>query len=270
MIPSAFDYQVATDVADAERLVLDGGEDAKLLAGGMSLIPLMKLRLAQPTVLVDIGGLDSLRYIRAEGDRVRIGALTRHADLVQSDVVRDRLPLLAAVAAEVGDRQVRARGTIGGVLAHADSAGDFCTVALMLDAVVVTSRRRIPARDFFLDFMTTPLDIGELVVEVDFPAVVGPHSYVKFRRRKSDWAIVGVAAQQAPDGWRIGLTSVGSTVVKATSAERVLNAGGTAADAAQAAADQVHPTGDAVTPSEYKKALVRVLTVRALAEAVRM
>ncbi|HEY9472308.1 MAG TPA: FAD binding domain-containing protein, partial [Mycobacteriales bacterium] len=218
MIPSAFEYHLATDVEHARELLRDGGDEAKVIAGGMSLIPLMKLRLAQPTILVDVGRLDQWRHITVERGRVRIGALCRHADLARNPVVREHLPLLAAVAAEVGDAQVRARGTIGGVLAHADSAGDYCTVARMLDAQIVTTDRRMPAAEFLVDFMTTPLRPDELVVEVDFPVAPGPHAYLKFRRRRSDWAMVGVGVQSTPEGWRVGLTSVGNTVLRAVAA----------------------------------------------------
>lgn len=265
MIPSAFKYYMATDVADAEARLRDGGDDAKLLAGGMSLIPLMKTRLAEPGLLVDIAGLDELRYVRVDGDRLRIGALTRHADLATSSVVRENLPLLAKVAAEVGDAQVRARGTIGGVVSHADSAGDYCTLAVMLDAEIVTTRRRIAAVDFFLDFMTTPLEPDELVTEVAFPVEKGPCEYIKFRRRRTDWAIVGIGVQRTSQGvLRIGLTNVASQAIRGTAAEAAVQEGANAASAAGALADAVHPTGDAAVPAEYKKALVQVLTERAL------
>ncbi|HEY9391226.1 MAG TPA: xanthine dehydrogenase family protein subunit M [Mycobacteriales bacterium] len=267
MIPGPFEYHLATDVEHARRLLREGGEEAKVLAGGMSLIPLMKLRLAQPAVLVDLGRLDHLRDITVADGRIRIGALCRHVDLANSPVVREHLPLLAAVAAEVGDAQVRARGTIGGVLAHADPAGDYCTVARMLDAQIVTTDRRIPVAEFLVDFMTTPLQPDELVVQVDFPVAPGPHAYLKFRRRRSDWAMVGVGVQRTPAGWRIGLTSVGNTVLRADTAEQVLAAGGSLADAAAAAADQARPTDDFVTPAAYKRSLVRTLTTRALSQA---
>lgn len=265
MIPSAFDYHVATDVADAEACLRDGGDDAKLLAGGMSLIPLMKTRLVEPGLLVDIGKLDELRYVRVQDERLHIGALTRHADLATDAVVRENLPLLAKVAAEVGDAQVRARGTIGGVISHADSAGDYCTVAVMLDAEIVTTHRRIAAVDFFLDFMTTPLEPDELVTEVIFPVEKGPSEYLKFRRRRTDWAIVGLGVQRKSDGaLRVGLTNVASRAIRGTAAEVAVGEGGGAARAAAALADEVRPTGDAAVPAEYKKALVRVLAERAL------
>lgn len=264
MIPSAFDYHVAADVDQAEALIREHGEEAKIIAGGMSLIPLMKMRLVQPSVLVDIGRLDQLRNIRVEAGRLRIGALTRHADIARSPVVQDNLPLLAETAADVGDAQVRARGTIGGVVSHADSAGDYCTVAAMLDAEIVTTRRRFSAVDFFVDFMTTPLDSDEIVTEVNFPVQRGPHTYIKFRRRRSDWAMVGVGVQGTPNGWRIGLTNVASKVMRARVAEAALADGATATEAAAAISEDVNPSEDFATPAVYKKALVRVLTERAL------
>jgi aerobic carbon-monoxide dehydrogenase medium subunit len=267
MIPSTFDYHRATDLDAAAALVREGGEDAKVIAGGMSLIPLMKLRLAEPALLVDLGGLDELRYVRVEDGRLRIGALTRHVDIARSPVVAQALPLLAQVAAEVGDAQVRARGTIGGVLAHADSAGDYCTVAMMLDAEIVTTRGRYSATDFLLDFMTTPLDPDEIITEVSFPVLDGPHDYVKFRRRRADWAIVGVGVQASPEGWRIGLTNVASTALRARAGEAALAAGASAAEAAAAVAESVHPSDDPAIPAAYRQDLVRTLTERALHSA---
>lgn len=264
MIPTPFAYHRALSVTDAEAALREGGEDAKVLAGGMSLIPIMKTRLAGPRLLVDIGDLSELRYVRPDEDVVRIGALTRHADLVSDPVVREKLPLLAAVAAEVGDAQVRARGTIGGVMAHADSAGDYCAVALMLDAQIVTTRRRISAIEFFVDFMTTPLEADELITEIVIPAQTGARDYVKFRRRRSDWAIIGVGVQATPQGYRIGLTNVASTAVRALAGEKALADGASPAEAAIATADSVTPRADAGGSVDYKKALVKVLTERAL------
>lgn len=262
MIPAAFDYHVATDLENAAA-VLREFEDAKVLAGGMSLIPLMKTRLAQPPVLVDIGRIDGLNYVRLEGDRLHIGALTRHADLPRSPLIRDHLPLLATMAAEVGDAQVRARGTIGGVLSHADSAGDYCTLAIMLEAEIVTTRRRIPAADFFLDFMTTPLEPDEIVTEVVFPVESGAHSYTKFRRRSSDWAIVGLGVQSTDQGWRIGLTNVSTTVVRSFAAEDALAGGADAAETARVLAEDLRFSGDSAAAA-YKKSLTRTLAERAL------
>src|SRR2546430_5030379 len=160
----------------------------------------MRLRLAQPAALVDINGIKELDHIKEDGSKLRIGALTRHVTLQNSQVVKDKLPLLAEVAEQVGDNQVRNMGTIGGVVAHADAAGDYPTIALMLDADIVTNRRTIPAKDFFKDLFTTPLQANEIVTEVVFPVANGPHKYIKFRRRLFDWAIVGAAAQKMNGG----------------------------------------------------------------------
>src|SRR5437588_1871307 len=190
MIPAAFEYAKAGSVQEAGELLEKYGEDAKVLAGGHSLIPLMRLRLAQPSALVDITALKELDYVVVEDGKVRVGALTRHVTLHSSDVVRQNLPLLAEVASEVGDNQVRNMGTIGGVVAHADAAGDYPTIALILDADIVTNRRTIPAKDFFKDLFTTPLEANEIVTEIVFPVANGPHKYIKFRRRLFAWCIV--------------------------------------------------------------------------------
>jgi carbon-monoxide dehydrogenase medium subunit len=184
-----------------------------------------------------------------------------------SDVVKDKLPLLAEVAGEVGDNQVRNMGTIGGVVAHADAAGDYPTIALMLDADIVTNKRTIPAKDFFKDVFTTPLAPNEIVTEVVFPLADGPHKYIKFRRRLFDWAIVGAAAQKMNGGWRIGLTNVGPTPVRAKAVEEALHSGAKPEDAAQHASDGLTPSGDLRASPEYKKHLARVLTKRAIEQA---
>ena len=175
MIPAAFEYARASSVEEATKLLDKYGEDAKVLAGGHSLIPLMRLRLSQPTALVDINNIKELDHIKADGQKLRIGALTRHVTIQNSDVVKDKLPLLAEVASEVGDNQVRNMGTMGGVIAHADAAGDYPTIALMLDAEIVTNKRTIAAKDFFKDLFTTSLGAGEIVTEVVFPVADGPH-----------------------------------------------------------------------------------------------
>lgn len=267
MIPAAFEYARAGSVQEAAELLQKFGEDAKVLAGGHSLIPLMRLRLAQPSALVDITGIKQLDYVHVEAGRLRIGALTRHVTIQNSEEVRQNLPLLADIASEVGDNQVRNMGTIGGVFAHADSAGDYPTLALMLDAEVVTNRRRIPAREFFQDLFTTPLDADELVCEVSFPVAAGAHRYIKFRRRLFDWAIVGAAAQQVDGGWRVGLTNCGPTPVRCAAVEQALSEGASLADAAARAADGLNPSGDLRASPEYKKHLATVLVRRALEQA---
>ncbi len=269
MIPPQFEYYRAQSVDDAVSALRAGGEDAKALAGGMSLIPVLKMRMSSPPLLVDIGALQSLNYVRVDSDQVCVGALTRHRDLMSSAVLRDALPLLADTAYDVGDAQVRARGTIGGVLAHADSAGDYCMVSLLLDAHIVTTDRVIAAQDFFEGFMETCLGSDELITEIRFPVSRGPHTYIKFRRRRSDWAVIGVGVQRSLDdarACRIGLTNAGFTVSRAPEAEEVYSAGGTADDVAAAAAAHASPLADLAGDVEYKKALIAELTRRAITE----
>jgi carbon-monoxide dehydrogenase medium subunit len=265
MIPAAFNYQRASSVDEASRL-LGQAADAKVLAGGHSLIPLMRLRLAEPSLLVDINGLNGeLGYIRRDNGTVHIGALTRHYQIEQSSEIQRSLPLLAEVAAEVGDMQVRSMGTIGGVLAHADPAGDFCTIALMLDATIATNKRSIPARDFFQGLFTTPLAADELVTEVSFPVANGPHKYIKFRRRMSDWAIIGVGAQRMEDGqWRVGITNAAMTPVRASGVEQALSSGASPSEAAKQSSQGLDPASDLRGSAEYKTHLAEVLTQRAI------
>ncbi len=267
MIPAAFEYARAGSVQEATELLGRYGEDAKVLAGGHSLIPLMRLRLAQPSALVDINNVRELSYVVPENGKLRVGALMRHVELQNSDVVKQNLPILAEVAGEVGDNQVRNLGTIGGVIAHADSAGDYPTLCVMLDAEIVTNKRRFGAEQFFQDLFTTPLDPDELVCEVVFPIANGPHKYLKFRRRLFDWAIVAAAAQQTEQGWRIGLTNVGPTPVRALAVEQALGQGVTLAEAAEHASDGLNPSADIRATPEYKKHLARVLTRRAVEQA---
>jgi aerobic carbon-monoxide dehydrogenase medium subunit len=265
MIPAAFDYQRASSVDEAARLLSQPG-DVKVLAGGHSLIPLMRLRLAQPSMLVDINGLaGDLGYIRRTNGTLRIGALTRHYQIRESPDVQRSLPLLAEIAGEVGDEQVRTMGTLGGVLAHADPAGDYGTLALMLDATITTNRRSIAAHDFFKGLFTTALANDELIVEVSFPVAAGPHRYEKFRRRLSDWAIVAVGAQRMEDGqWRVGITNAASTPVRAQAVEQALASGASVADAAKQAVQGIDPTADLRGSVEYKTHLAQVLTQRAI------
>jgi aerobic carbon-monoxide dehydrogenase medium subunit len=268
VIPAAFEYHRASSVDEATQL-LGRSEDAKVLAGGHSLIPLMRLRLAKPAVLVDINPLErELSYIRRDNGTLRIGALTRHYQIEDSDEVKRSLPLLAEVAAEVGDLQVRTMGTLGGVLAHADPAGDYGTVALMLDAEIKTNRRTIPARDFFQGLFTTPLADDELITEVAFPAVSGPHSYLKFRRRMFDWAIVAVGAQRIDGEVRVGVTNAAATPVRARAVEDALKQGASAAEAAKQVGQAIDPSADLRGSVEYKRHLAEVLTQRAVEKAV--
>ena len=267
MIPAAFEYARATSVQQASDLLRQFGEEAKVLAGGHSLVPLMRLRFAKPTALVDINPVRELSYIVVEDGRLRIGAMTRHVELQTSDAVRQNLPILADVAGEVGDNQVRNMGTIGGVIAHADSAGDYPTIALMLDADIVTNKRRIAAKDFVQALFTTPLEPDELVCEVVFPVANGPHKYIKFRRRLFDWAIVAAGAQQVNGGWRVGLTNCGPTPVRCAAVEQALAGGASVEEAAQHASDGLSPSGDLRASPEYKLHLARVLSRRAIEQA---
>ncbi|HZV49028.1 MAG TPA: xanthine dehydrogenase family protein subunit M [Candidatus Dormibacteraeota bacterium] len=268
MIPAAFEYARATTVQEASELLRRYGEEAKVLAGGHSLIPLMRLRLAQPSALVDINPVRELDYVVLEDGRLRVGALTRHVEIQRNPTIRENLPLLAEVADEVGDNQVRNLGTIGGVIAHADSAGDYPTIAVMLDAEIVTNKRRFAARDFFQGLFTTPLEPDEVVCEVVFPVARGPHRYVKFRRRLFDWAIVAAGAQRLDDGsWRIGLTNCGPTAVRCLAVEQALAQGVSPEEAAEHASDGLEPSGDLRASPEYKKHLARVLTKRAILQA---
>lgn len=266
MIPAAFRYERASSVDEASRLLSQAGPDAKVLAGGHSLIPLMRLRLAQPSTLVDINPLESqLSYVRRDNGSVHIGALTRHYQIEASDEIRRSLPILAEIASEVGDLQVRSMGTIGGVIAHADPAGDYGTLALMLDATIVTNKRSLAARDFFKGLFTTPLAADELVTEVVFPAAAGPHKYIKFRRRMFDWAIVGAGAQRMEDGsWRVGITNAATTPVRATGVEQALASGASVAEAARSATQGLDPVSDLRGSAEYKLNLATVLAQRAI------
>ncbi|MEA2669840.1 MAG: aerobic carbon-monoxide dehydrogenase medium subunit [Chloroflexota bacterium] len=267
MIPAAFEYAVAASVDEAASHLRRYGEDAKVLAGGQSLIPLMRLRLAQPSALVDIGRIAGLDGIRRENGTLVVGALVRHVDIPTSDVVRSSLPLLAQVATDVGDNQVRNLGTVGGVIAHGDAAGDYNALALMLDAEIVTSRRTHRAADFYRDLFTTALEPDELVTEVRFPVATGAHAYVKFRRRLFDWAIAGVAVQQTDSGWRVGYVNLASTPRRGTGVEEALAQGASATDAAAACGAAIDPIGDVRATAGYKRALAAVITRRALETA---
>ncbi|MGH8974795.1 MAG: FAD binding domain-containing protein [Acidimicrobiia bacterium] len=271
MIPAAFDYVRATSADEAVSLLSSHGDDAKLLAGGHSLIPLMKLRLASPSVLVDVGRLTDLSYVRDSGDQVAIGALTRHRDIETSELLQSQVPILAHVAGLVGDPQVRHRGTIGGSLAHGDPASDLPAVVLALGATLVargpSGEREIPAAGFFTGFLETALAPDELLTEIRVPKVAGAGwSYQKFNRRALDWAIVGVAAvRNGTTG--VALVNMGSTPLRAGAVEQALSQGASAADAAQAAAEGTEPPTDLNASPEYRRHLAQVLVRRALEEA---
>jgi carbon-monoxide dehydrogenase medium subunit len=269
VIPAPFTYQRAGSVDEALGLAADGGEDAKFLAGGHSLLPLMKLRLAVPEILIDIGRLGELRYVRDDDGHVTVGALSTHNDLATSGLLARELPLLAHAAGMVGDPQVRHCGTIGGSLAHADSAADLPAVILALDGVLVaqgpSGRREIPAGEFFVSLFESALEPGELLTEIRIPKPQAPArwAFQKFTKRAIDWAIVGVAVQ---DG-SVALVNMGQTPVRASAVEQALAAGAAPRDAAAHAADQTSPPEDLNADRGYREHLARVLVARALEES---
>jgi aerobic carbon-monoxide dehydrogenase medium subunit len=271
VIPLAFDYVRASSADEALAALAEHGDEAKLLAGGHSLLPLMKLRLATPAVLVDIGRLDDLSYIRDEGDHVAIGGLTRHRALETSDLLAAQAPLLPRVAGQVGDPQVRHRGTIGGSIAHGDPASDLPAALLALRATIVArgpgGDREIPVDDFFQGFLETALEPTELLAEVRVPKVPDAGwSFQKLNRRAQDWAIVGVACvRNGSTG--IGLINMGATPVRASAAEQAADGGATPEDAAAVADEGTEPTADLNASEEYRRHLARVLVRRALEEA---
>jgi carbon-monoxide dehydrogenase medium subunit len=272
VIPAAFDYFRAESAEEAISLIGQHGDESKFLAGGHSLLPLMKLRLAQPTVLIDIGRLTDLSYIRDAGDHIAIGAMTRHMDLENSPVLAEHVPLLAHAASHVGDPQVRHRGTIGGSICHSDSASDLPATTLALGATYVAQGpggiREIPAGDFYKGFLTTDLSADELLTEIRVPKMNGAGwSFQKFNRRAQDWAIVGVAAWRGDAGSGIGLVNMASVPVLATAVSAALASGASIEDAAAQAAADCDPTADLSASIEYREHLARVLTRRALDEA---
>ena len=270
MIPAKFEYKRAGSVAEALSMLAEDPDETKLLAGGHSLLPLMKLRLAAPAVLVDVGRLSELSYVREEGDQVAIGALTRHRDLEVSEVARLHAPLLAHVAGQVGDPQVRHRGTIGGSIAHGDPASDLPAAVLALGGTLVAQgpagSREIRAEDFFQGFLETALAPEEMLTEIRVPKEGGGWSFQKFNRRAQDWAIVGVAA--AVDGSaRVALVNMGPTPLRARATEDALAGGAAPADAAALAAEGLEPPDDLHASADYRRHLAAVLVRRALEEA---
>jgi carbon-monoxide dehydrogenase medium subunit len=271
VIPAAFDYVRAGSADEAVALLTQHGDDAKLLAGGHSLLPLMKLRLATPSVLIDVGRVADLSYVREDGDQIAVGALTRHRDVESSDLLQKSCGILAHVAGVVGDPQVRHRGTIGGSVAHGDPASDLPAVVLALGGTLVAQgpggTREIAATDFFRGFLETALAPDELLTEIRVPKLSGGWSYQKFNRRAQDWAIVGVAAAQVNGGTGVALVNMGATPVRAAAVEAALAGGATAVDAAAAADEGTDPPADLNASVEYRRHLVKVLVGRALSEA---
>jgi carbon-monoxide dehydrogenase medium subunit len=268
MIPAPFSFVRAGSVDEALGALTEYGEDAKLLAGGHSLLPLMKLRLATPSVLIDVNDIKDLAEIRVDDDSIVVGGLTRHCELESSRVIREHVPLLSAAAAAVGDPQVRHRGTLAGSLAHGDPASDLPAAALALGATIVVGgvdeTRTIAATDFFLGFLETALAPTEMILEVRIPKCTGAGwGFEKFTKRAQDWAIVGVAAV---GGERPGvaLVNMAATPVRATSVEVALRDGATPEGAAQFADAETDPSADLNASAEFRRHLARVLVRRAL------
>ncbi|MBE8477936.1 FAD binding domain-containing protein [Streptomyces justiciae] len=283
MIPPAFEYARPADVDEAVRALADAGEEAKVLAGGQSLLPLLRLRLAFPELVVDVGRIAELRGVREDGDSLVIGAMTTHHDVIRDPLVRRHAGLLAAATATVADPAVRHRGTLGGSLAHADPAGDLPAVVLAMDGELVAQgpagRRTIPARQFFVDYLQSALEPDELLVEVRLPKTDGwGFHYEKFHRVAQAWAIVGVAALVRRDNGRVaearvGLTNMGTTPLRATATEEALAGAGDAdavARAAESAAVATQPSRDTSASPEYRAHLARVLAKRAVLAAAGM
>jgi carbon-monoxide dehydrogenase medium subunit len=282
MIPAKFDYTKPGSLDEAVRALADGGEDAKVIAGGQSLLPLLRLRLSFPDLLVDVGGLGELRGVRDEGETLWIGALTTIDEAQRDPVLAQHCGLLTQTAALIADPAVRHRGTIGGALAHADPAGDLPAVATALDATIIArgpaGERSIGAGEFFLDYLTTALAPGEILTGIRVPKL-GPgwgYRYEKFNLTAQAWAIVGVAAlARRADGHvaeaRIGLTNMGLVPVRARAAEQAVAGAEASTQALRAAAERAdegtQPPSDLHGGSDYRRHLARVLTARALAVA---
>jgi aerobic carbon-monoxide dehydrogenase medium subunit len=283
MFPAAFEYHRPSTVQEAVALLEQSGGDAKVLAGGHSLLPLLKLRLAEPRALIDIGRLPGMTGIQSQGGDLVIGSLTTHAVIASSDAVKQAAPLLAEAANVIGDQQVRNRGTIGGSLAHADPAGDFPAVILALEAQIKAvgpgGERTIPASDFFVDMLTSALGESEILTEVRIPALPGGagSAYLKMDHPASHYALCGVAAiVQVASGSvqdvRVAVTGVGPKAYRATGVEDALRGQAASAEsveqAAQHAADGVDALGDIHASTEYRSHLARVFAKRALNEAI--
>jgi len=281
MIPAKFDYVAPTTVEDALSALSRAGDDAKIMAGGQSLLPVLRMRLNAPEVVIDIGRIDSLRGVRDDGDAMVIGALTTHADVVTNDLVREHAVLLSKAAAEVADSQVRHRGTFGGSCAHADPAGDLGPSALALDASFViagsSGTRTVPASEFFVDLFETALGEDEILTEVRVPKHTGWGAhYEKFVRVAHQWPIVAVGATVRADGGTIaeaaiGLTNMGATPLRASAAESALAGVAATEDGVRAATDQAAdgtaPPSDLNGQADYRQHLARVLTRRAVLKA---
>ena len=271
MIPAEFEYVRPATVEAALASLAEFGDDAKLLAGGHSLLPMMKLRLATPGVLIDIARIPELSYVRNDGEFIAIGAATRHADVVSSTLLASKVPLLPRVASLVGDRQIRHRGTIGGSLVHGDPASDLPCAVLSLDTTLVIAgpagQREVHVDEFFTGFFETAVGPDEILIEVRVPAAAGAAGwgYEKFTRRANDWAIVAVAVS----GGRVTLANMGPTPLHAKATEQALAEGRSVAEAAALADADTEPTEDMHAARDYRRHLARTLTKRALETARR-
>jgi carbon-monoxide dehydrogenase medium subunit len=278
VIPAAFEYERAESVDEAIDLLGRFGDEAKLLAGGQSLLSLMKLRLAFPTALVDIGRIGELSYVREDGDRIAIGAMATHEEVHRSELVEEACPLLAHAAGEVGDPQVRHVGTIGGSVAHADPASDVPTVLLVLEAELAVrgpgGERTVPAMQFFKGTFEPDLGPQEVLTEIRVPRTAGAGwSYVKFHPRAQDWAIVGVAALvERANGdlgsARVGLTNMGPVPMRASAFEQALSSGTSLGEAAPAVIEGTNPVSDPFATAEYRTELAKILARRAVEDAL--
>lgn len=282
MIPAPFDYTAPATVDDALAALAEAGEEAKILAGGQSLLPVLRLRMAAPELLIDLRKIEELQGISLDGDRVRVGAMVTHHDVIHDPVVAEHLALLARTEETVADPQVRHRGTLGGALAHADPAGDLGAVAVALDAEFELAgpngRRTVGAADFFVDYFTTALGEDEILVAIRFPSYAGWGAhYEKFTRVAQSWSIVSAAAAVKVTGGtivaaRVGLTNMGAIPIRATTVEAALVGGPATKEAitaaAQAAADGTSPVDDTSAAADYREHLARVLTGRAVLAAV--
>ncbi len=272
MIPVAFDYIRAESTEGALAALAEHGDEAKLLAGGHSLLPMMKLRLAYPSVLVDIGRLSDLSYVRDAGDHLAIGALTTHRAVETNELVKEHAPLLAHGSSQVGDPQVRHRGTLGGSLVHADAAADNPSVLLAMAGSVVVAgpsgERVVEGANLFASFLESSLEPTEMVTEIRIPKHTGEGwSFQKFNRRAQDWAIVGASVQRAGADTRVSLISMHPTPIRSAAVEQALAGGASATEAAELAAEGLEPSSDLNASIEFREHLARVLVRRALNEA---
>jgi carbon-monoxide dehydrogenase medium subunit len=282
VIPAAFDYVHPSSVADALSALDSAGEDGKVLAGGQSLLPILRLRLAYPSTVVDVGRITELQGVSDDGDAIVIGAMTTHHDILHDDLVRRHAPVIAQATATIADPQVRRRGTFGGALAHADPAGDLGAVALALDCSFniagISGTRTVAAAEFFQDYLTTAIGPDEILTSIRVPKLGDAWSshYEKFNRVAQAWSIVGVAAlvkrnNGSIEQVRVGLTNMSTTPLRAAAVESALAGAKASADAigaaAEHAAEGTHAPSDLSGQADYREHLARVLTKRAVIKA---